>query len=249
VKSLARDILDFPSLLLFFDYDGTLVPLQPKPGMSRLHPHRRTILAEIARRHRTAVVSGRSLSDVRSLVGLPRIAFAGNHGLEIQIGRTHWVHPEAEETALLLSQIIKEADFRLKSIPGIHVENKRLTASVHFRQAKLGDEPEIRRILRRLVPSGDGPVRLTEGAKVIEIRPAVDWDKGHAVLFMAALMDPKAKALPLYFGDDRTDEDAFQALAGRGITVFIGRKKRTDARYRLPDVGAVWSFIRTLLLL
>jgi trehalose 6-phosphate phosphatase len=145
-----------------------------------------------------AVISGRSLPDVSALVGLPRIAYAGNHGLEIRIGRTHWVHPEAEKTAPLLGRIVKEAEFRLKSIPGTQVENKRLTASVHFRRARSGDEPEIRRILHNLVPSSPGPLKMTEGKKVIEIRPAVNWDKGRAVLFLAAWMDPKTKAVPLY---------------------------------------------------
>ena len=94
-----------------------------------------------------------------------------------------------------------------------------------------------------------GRLKLTEGKKVFEIRPAVAWDKGKAVLCLMDRLDPQGRATPVYLGDDRTDEDAFRALAGRGLTVCIGGRRPTAAQYRLPDVAAVWRFLQALYLL
>jgi len=249
MRPLLREARDQLSLLLFLDYDGTLVSIQTDPEKVRMPPLRRRTLSKLARHFPTAVVSGRSLKDIQSQLGLPGIAYAGNHGLEVRQGRTLWLHPEAKKTVPALKKTLREAECRLKHIPGVRVDDKGLSASVHFRRARTDDVPEIRRILRELVPPSPGRLMLTRGKKVFEIRPALDWDKGQAVLCLLKRLDPGDAATPVYIGDDRTDEDAFRALSGRGITVRIGDNRPTAARYRLPDVDAVWRFLRALLLI
>ncbi|MBN1937973.1 MAG: trehalose-phosphatase [Candidatus Aminicenantes bacterium] len=249
MNSLLRAARDSGPLLLFLDFDGTLVPLQTDPERVRLSPSRANILAELARRYPTAVVSGRSLQDIRSKADLPGLAWAGNHGLEVRQGRTLWIHPGAKKAVPALKRAVRDAEIRLNSIPGVRVDDKGLSASVHFRLARPGCALEILRVLQEIVPADHGRLRLTRGKKVFEIRPAVDWDKGKAVLCLMDRLDPKGRSTPLFLGDDRTDEDAFRALAGRGLTVRVGGDRGTAARYRLPDVAAVWRFLQALLLL
>jgi len=249
MRRLLREIRNCPSPLLFLDYDGTLAPIRSDPAKVRIPPSRKDILMKLARRFPAAIVSGRSLKDLRAQVGLPGIAYAGNHGLEVRRGQTLWIHPEAKKAMPVLKKTLREAERRLKHIPGVCVDDKGLSASVHFRRAHVGDIPEIRRILRSLVPAAPGRLMMTRGKKVFEIRPAVDWDKGQSVLCLSNLIDPAGEATPVYIGDDRTDEDAFRALVGRGLTVHVGKSRRTAARYRLLDVDAVWRFLRALLLI
>jgi len=249
MKELVRAARKQAALLLFLDFDGTLVPFRLDPEKVRLSPGREEVLAGLARRFPTAIVSGRSLADIRSRVDLPRIAWAGNHGLEIRQGRTRWLHPEAKKTVPVLNIILREAERRLKHIPGIRVDDKGLSASVHFRGVRPDRIPEIRRILREIIPTGPARLKLTRGKKVFEIRPAISWDKGQAVLCLLKRLDPQGRAMPVYLGDDRTDEDAFRVLSGRGLTVYVGEQRPTSARYRLSDVASVWRFLRALLLL
>lgn len=236
-------------LILFLDFDGTLVPIQTDPETVRITAARKRLLAKLARRFPTAVVTGRSLRDIQSRTNLPGIAWAGNHGLEVLQGRVLWRHPGAEQTVPILQEVLRTTERRLNHIPGLRFDDKGLSASVHYRRAGAGRAPEILRILRDVVPTGPGRLKVTRGKMVFEIRPAVRWDKGKAVRCLQARLDPQRRATPVYLGDDRTDEDAFRALAGRGLTVCIGDRRPTAARYRLPDVAAVWRFLGSLLLL
>jgi len=96
-----------------------------------------------------------------------------------------------------------------------------------------------------------GALRVTQGRRVVEIRPPVDWDKGHAIAwFFEYALDRKrpAQTRLIYLGDDRTDEDAFQAVNRLGgISVFVGRPtRRTAATYRLKDPHDVCVWLASL---
>jgi trehalose-phosphatase len=249
MKRLLRAARESAPLLLFLDFDGTLVRFQSDPEKVHIPPSREKILADLARRMPTAVVSGRSLGDIRARIALPNLAWAGNHGLEVRQGRTLWLHPGAKRAVPALKKALREAGRRLRPIPGVWLDDKGLSASIHFRLARSGSAPRILRILREIIPAESDRLKLSRGKKVFEIRPAVDWDKGKAVLRLRDKFDPGRTATPVYIGDDRTDEDAFRALAGIGLTVRVGGGRRTAARYTLPDVASVWRFLRGLLLL
>jgi trehalose-phosphatase len=249
MRTLLRAAEKRRPLILFLDFDGTLVPLQADPESVRIPSDRRMILAALARRMPTAIISGRSLRDVQSRIAIKDVAWAGNHGLEVRQGRSLWLHPEAKRIVPILRKTLREAERRLKAVPGVRIEDKGLSASVHFRGAPVGAVSEIRRILRGLVPPGSDRLKITRGKKVFEIRPAVAWDKGRAALCLMKRLDPKGEATPVYLGDDRTDEDAFRALAGRGLAVLVGTARPTSAEYRLPDIDAVWRFLQALLLI
>lgn len=91
-----------------------------------------------------------------------------------------------------------------------------------------------------------GALVLSRGKMVLEIRPDVDWDKGHAVLELMRRTGDAASRFPIYIGDDRTDEDAFRALGDRGLSIRVGTGRQTQARHRLRSVEEVWRFLAAL---
>jgi trehalose-phosphatase len=187
------------------------------------------------------IVSGRALSDIRERVGLADLIYAGNHGLEICGDGLRFVEPAAVQRSKILGEISCRVRQRLRHIPGVEIENKVLTASVHFRRAPRGSLDEIRKTVSGEIASSDGIFRVTQGLQVLEIRPHVDWNKGTAVRWIQERTGT-AGALSLYIGDDITDEDAFRALPS-GVTVRVGQAGETAARYYLEDESSVVHFL------
>jgi len=221
--------------LLLFDFDGTLAPIRPRPGQARLPAATRRVLQRLAAQADTQVgiVSGRSLEDVRQRVGLPGLLYVGNHGLEIWRSHQRWVHPQALRLSPLIDQICGRLMTAFAEIPGVEIENKNLTASVHVRRVRPALVPRVARLTQTVTKdvAGSRKVFIRPGKKIFDIRPSVDWHKGSAVnqLLKAA---PRA-TLVLYAGDDLTDEDVFRSLPLPHLTIRIGRTGTTHARARL----------------
>jgi trehalose 6-phosphate phosphatase len=247
--SLSAQIKSSKRLLLLFDYDGTLTPIVESPEAAVLSDRVRLMLRMLSQKKNATVgiVSGRALGDLQSRVGLPNIIYAGNHGLEIEGPRMSFLHPVAEEikaTLHVMYAILKKA---LAGIPGAFVENKGLTLSVHFRQ--VGDreqEGEVTHIFNRIVGVAKmlNKVKITSGKKVFEIRPPVSWDKGKAIKMMIE-RNGDGEVLPVYTGDDLTDEDAFLQLKdGPGISIYVGTDSpESAAKYQVNSPEEVEEFL------
>lgn len=204
-------------LVLLLDFDGTLAPIVPRPELAAIPPRTRAALDRLlaAPGVQAAVVSGRGMADARERAGIPGIAYAGNHGMEIEGPGLRRVHPEALAARPELEAVASALAPALGGVPGAWVEDKGLTLSVHYRQVPADRVAGARDAVRAAVEGRPG-LRLTEGKMVLEVRPRVEWDKGRAVLFLLDHLRPPEGAPVLYLGDDTTDEDAFRALAGRG---------------------------------
>lgn len=211
----ARDVL---SLLreersgLIADIDGTLSPLAPTPAAASVSPSCRQHLSRLAGRLAlVAIVSGRSATDSKRLVDVEGLVYVGNHGLEMLTDVGVLLHPEARPFRRQIAALLEELETLCAEIPGVIVEDKGVTASIHYRLA--GNVTETRRRLLAAVresPSARG-LWITEGKMVIEIRPPLCANKGTAVRELA---DRFALQGVVYLGDDRTDLDAFNVLAG-----------------------------------
>lgn len=235
--------------LLLLDYDGTLTPIVERPELATLPPAMRRVLKSVAKRHKVAIASGRSLPDIRKLVGLKGLYYAGNHGLEISGPRAKLVQPRARSTRPILVQLCKKLRGELEEMKGAIVEDKGLTASVHYRLVQPENLKRLKSVVRKITkPYMDsGAIKITRGKKVIEIRPNIDWDKGKAALWIVSVIDPGGRLTPIYLGDDRTDEDAFLALKSRGITVLVSEKpKKSHAQFFLRNVDEVKLFLEKL---
>lgn len=240
-----------PNVLLLLDYDGTLTPIVEKPELAILSENMRDLIKRVSKRYVTGIISGRSLADIKNLVRVEGIYYAGNHGFEISGPDLELTKPEAEQTKSTLLKACDELKARLEHISGAIVENKGLTASVHYRLVSAGKFQELRKIFNEIMGPyiKSGAVKITRGKKVFEIRPNVDWDKGEAVLWIMDIIKLPENVLPIYMGDDRTDEDAFLALKDKsGMAILISEKMRkSNAKYFLKDVGDVKKFLTQLL--
>lgn len=236
--------------LLILDYDGTLTPIVERPELATLPPAMRRVLKSVSKRHKIAIVSGRSLTDIRRLVGLKGLYYVGNHGFEISGPRVHLVKPEAKRVAPFLVEVCDKLRAKTAGIKGIIVENKGLTASVHYRLMKPGKFGTLKKIFDEIVKPyvAAGILRVTKGKKVFEIRPNVEWDKGKAVLWLIDIINPPKGTSLIYVGDDRTDEDAFLALRDKAITILVSeRPRKSNAEFFLKNVSEVKSFLEKLL--
>lgn len=202
-------------MVLLLDFDGTLAPIVERPEQAAMPASTRAALDRLMALPgvEVAVVSGRGLADVRERAAIPGIAYAGNHGMEIEGAGLHRMHPDAVAARPALADAARRIEPALAAIPGAFLEDKGMTLSIHFRQSP----PERHADVRAAVEQGASEdLRITAGKMVLEVRPRVEWDKGKAVLFLLDQMRPPPSAPVLYLGDDRTDEDAFRALAGLG---------------------------------
>lgn len=232
-----------PHIILFLDFDGTLAPIVEDPALASMPTNTREALTLLALDPKIslAIISGRAISDLRFRVGLENLIYAGNHGLEINGPGLDFIEPVAAERLKALGELSRHLRVRLHEIPGVEVENKVLSASVHFRRAAASSLAEIRQAVHDAVIFDGHPFQITEGRKVLEIRPRVGWDKGMAVRWIQQTSGHPG-ALPVYLGDDSTDEDAFLALP-EGITVSIGKIRETSAQYYLERQEMVSGFL------
>ncbi|HKJ93919.1 MAG TPA: trehalose-phosphatase [Longimicrobiales bacterium] len=234
-------------MLVAVDFDGTLSPIVERPEDAAIVPAARAALSDLAARGDTvvAVVSGRSLADVRARVGLAGVFYAGNHGLEIEGPGLERVHPAAASARPHLAAAGRRLASELAAWPGVQVEDKGLTLSVHYRRADAGVGERVVAAARRVCDAAS--LRLTEGKKVVELRPAVDWDKGRATVFLLEVVAPGGAPV-LFIGDDRTDEDAFRALGqgGAGVLVSAAPPPDTAATAFVRSPAEVAALLREL---
>ncbi len=232
-------------LALFLDFDGTLAPIRDHPDEVRLEEGLKQALAQAARRCFVAIVSGRDLADLEARIGLAELCYAGSHGFEIR-GPNGLRHEFGEQAVAALDRFEPELRTALAGLCRVWVERKRYALAVHLRRARKAEAETAAARVRAL--AADQPeLTLSSGKKVLEIRPRAPWHKGAAVLWLLDhLGDPQR--LPVFIGDDITDEDAFRSLEGKGVTVLVAEEDRpTRARYRLSDPGEVARFLRALI--
>jgi trehalose 6-phosphate phosphatase len=228
------------SFILFVDFDGTLTPLLARPSdVPPLDASLRGVLRRLAGRKRLTfyVISGRRLAELRKLVRVPGIRLLGLHGWE---GRP--VPPLDKERAIIrhTRRLLQQ---RLSKIPQIWVEDKDLGLAVHYRGAPPRSVRLARPIVLDVVKILGSRFHILRGNKVWEILPHQIDGKGSTV---RALLSPEPPgALPIFVGDDATDERAFAVLR-RGLTAHVGKNRRTQARFLLRDPEEVKVFLQRL---
>jgi len=230
-------------LLVTLDFDGTLAALAETPGQARLRPEYKAALRELAARPGVSlfILSGRALANVRRLVGLPRLYYGGNHGIEIKGPGLAWRDAGAARARRRLAAAAADLRERFPEGTGVLVEDKAFSVSVHYRGLKPAYRAGFFARMRALAAGGGAGLRWTRGHKVFELRPEGAPHKGDAVLRLAKkLSAPAAMAV----GDDLTDEDMFNALAGRGITVRVGRRAGSAAGYYVAAQAEVLRLLR-----
>ncbi len=234
---------------IFLDYDGCLTPIVKDPDKAILSNQMRTTLQKLAEVCPVAVVSGRDRANVEKLVDLNNLYFAGSHGFDISGPNNLHTEPGGAHEALpALDKAETELKSKLSDVSGALVERKRYAIAVHYRNVADDQVEEVKSITEEIL--NEYP-QLKEGLgkKIIELKPNLDWHKGKAVLWLMNELDlNKPDIVPLYIGDDITDEDAFATLQGEGIGILVGEHDdKTAATYRLENVDEVQLFLESLM--
>lgn len=232
---------------LFLDYDGTLTPIVARPELAILPEATRALLQELAQVFPVAIVSGRDLADVRKMVGLDDVVYAGSHGFDIRGPGGLRLQNEQAKTALPdLDSAESELKESITAIDGGWIERKHFAIAVHYRQVADEDASRLEALVKQ-VKVEHPALRLKGGKRIWELQPDIEWDKGRAVLWLLEHLGlDRYDILPIYMGDDVTDEDAFRALADRGLGIGVGVGDDTHAHYTLRDVDEVAPFLRML---
>ena len=196
------------TVAILTDIDGVLAPIVPTPDMSEVPEELRKLLRGLSEKYRiVAGISGRAAQDALRLVGLEEIVYYGNHGFEVLRPRDEVeIVPEAEPYKEKVEELEEKAREELESL-GAFVEEKGITASIHFRNVS----PEVGEHCKEFVER-EGErlgLRITVGRGVVEARPPIRADKGTAARKIVEEYKPQ-KAL--FMGDDTTDLDAFREL-------------------------------------
>lgn len=252
-----RDGCDISKMLpgrkvaLFLDFDGTLTPIQEDPSASVLSEEARECLEELANsgRHHVTLLSGRGLNDLKSKVGIRNVCYGGNHGLVISGEGMEFTHPGALAAKPLIDNAARRLGKEIELFEGAWVERKRFTVSLHYRLVDKQAVPKVKRAFHRVAAefSENGQLTVIKGKKVLELTPGVSWDKGKAVLWI--LDHLKDSALAIFIGDDLTDESAFKVLKRKGISVRIGKSKRTLASFYLKDYRETFRLLKSIQML
>ena len=234
--------------LVFLDYDGTLTPIVRRPEEAILPDAVHRTVERLASHVAVSVISGRDLADVRRMVGIDGIFYAGSHGFDIA-GPGGIAEQHAVEFLPELDRAEDELRASLAPIPGARLERKRFAIAVHVREVEQQRVPYVEAVVDRIALAHPR-LRRTAGKKVLELRPDVEWDKGCAVLrLMHVLGLDGDDVVPVYVGDDVTDEDAFGVVRQRGVGVVVrgeGDDRPTSAHYSLADPGKVGTFLDAL---
>ena len=237
-------------LILFLDYDGTLTPIVSHPDKAILSLKMRKLLNKLTFLKRVTVVliSGRSLADLKNKVKLKKVVYVGTHGYELPEGMIFLRSDIFAKQRFLYGFIKNRLKRTLESTPGLLLEDKKIILSIHYRMVAEDKKEYVKReifgILSPFVKQKK--LLLRQGKEVFELRPYFSWNKGKAVKkIINEVKGEKSikKMAVIYVGDDETDEDAFREISSKGLTICVGLKEKTLAKYFLNDVDEVGKFL------
>lgn len=236
-------------IFLFCDFDGTLTPIRPRPGLAILGLQRRKFLESLVRLSgvKLAFVSGRGLADLKEKVPVTGAFYAGNHGLEASGPGIEFLAPLPSNWRKSLSAIKRLMLPLEKTFPGILIEDKGLTLSMHYRRVSVRKQAACHKAITDLASDAvkSGKIFVHGGKKVFEIRPPVVWHKGSIVRWILE-QRARPRTIPVFIGDDVTDEDAFKAIRSRGIAIHVGKNRKTAAQYHLDSVMEVYGLLKNI---
>jgi trehalose 6-phosphate phosphatase len=222
------------SVLLAFDYDGTLAPIVRDPRKAAMRAVTKRLLVQVAQLYPTVVISGRSRAELRRwLGGVPLRQLVGNHGIEPW--QAH--RPLVDE----VDRCLPVLDRHLSGLAGVVIENKAYSISVHYRRSR-----EKRRALAAILEAAARlkNVRVVGGKQVVNILPDGAHHKGIALEKERSRLQCDTA---LYVGDDETDEDVFALdQPGRLLSIRVTPKRASRATYCLRNQRAVDDLLALL---
>lgn len=234
------------------DFDGTLAEFKIDPSTVALSPSRQILLQTLDKRAdlSAGIISGRRIADLRDRVPSTSMFLAGLHGLEIEGPGLHFAHKAVALAAPGISLLAKDLRRAVRPLAGVFVEDKTYSVVLHVRGASTADRLHATTRFNALAEPllSEGTVRLQPGDQVLELLPNIDWAKGDAVraIMRHVEADTRETIWPVYIGDDETDDDAFEEIGTKGLTIAVG-KRQAAAAFSVDDPAAVECFLRAIL--
>ena len=235
-------------IILLLDYDGTIVPINSNPKYVSL-PQRTKQLLDTLQNNPSVdlgIVSGRTLDDIKGQISIPNIMYCGSHGFEWEIDGIRRSKEIGESLSIVeikdkLSPILQQFD-------GAFIEDKRFMLTIHYRMVSIHKQSKFRTIVHNIVhPYLDSrAITLTTGKKTIEVKPAINWDKGAFIDYLLLTnydLTEESRGV-IYIGDDVTDEDVFDHQR-QVITIKVGTKI-SHAKYHLKNTNDTIRFLEWL---
>jgi trehalose-phosphatase len=240
-------VSDGSRLAIITDFDGTLAPIRRRASQARLSQRVRQALERLtADGHLVAVVSGRPLEDLEQRVGIAGIWYAGSHGYFLRAPDGWRLSLLRHEERRRIVHVTHRLKVTLGQLPGVIVEAKPGAVAVHYRTATPAMRRRINPLVRGILGGFPG-LRVFPGHMVWEVLPAGHVDKYLAARFIlriARQRDPRPCALPIYLGDDVSDEMVFTRWTG--LSVAVAQRPRTAARYFLRSPAEVAGCLERL---
>jgi trehalose 6-phosphate phosphatase len=244
-ESIVRRIRGNNHIVIFLDFDGTLVRIAPMPEAVALHSETREVLRRLGKNRKVdlVIISGRRRADLQRFIGIRKIKYMGLYGWE---NKTNKKVPYPERVAL--AQTLVDLLAELPAYPGAWIEPKLNSFSVHLKGLKVEAQSKVRQAVEKRVEFLPGTLQAMNNLRDVEVAPVSIGDKGVAVLNILRQTAMRG-ALPIYFGDDLSDEPAF-AAAGKGVSILVGKRRTTQAKFFLrgpAEVTAALSKIEEMI--
>lgn len=237
--------------VLFLDFDGTLTPIVESPQTANISEETQELLQYFCHKPQfyLVIISGRQLNDLRNKVGIPDIIYASKHGFKGKIQDEKYIFPVKKDSLTAILEIKEKLEKIVNQFNGAFVEDKKIMLAFHFRAVAEQQIPELKISLKKILKNfkEQGLISTILGKKVLEILPKADWNKGYFADMVMKMIASQTKSTPLaiVIGDDRTDEDTFGKL-NKEITITVGRKRQSKAKYYLKNPEDVINFLAKL---
>lgn len=242
------------NLFIFLDFDGTLTPIVATPEEAVLSESTKKTLEMLSVNPliKLAFISGRWLDDLKSKIEIKTAIYSGNHGLELEMSKMNFHSGISPQYHMIIGQIKNELEQKISSIQGAFIEDKGIGLTLHYRLVDKQDIPALKTIFYQTIQVflEKDKLKVKSGKMVLEVQPPVVWDKGKVVLWLLKsnlFTSNNEKVVPVYFGDDVTDEHAFLALRNKGLTIFVGEPQESYAQYYVKNPDEVEAFLRKIL--
>lgn len=232
--------LSFTDTLYAFDFDGTLAPIVRNPEDARMSPQVESLFAKFSQRVPTAIISGRSLDDLRKRVPPGPSVLIGNHGIEGLSSRGEG--PGGTEECARWRKSLKESLIPEADDPGLELEDKGLSLALHYRKSR--KKKLTRNLIMKTIADLKPAPRVVPGKLVVNLVPQGSPHKG---LALKALLEEKQARFGFYIGDDMTDEDVFSLGDPKILTVRVGQRMCSEAKYFIKRQGEIIRLLSLLL--
>jgi trehalose-phosphatase len=232
-----------PHVLVLLDFDGTLVPIVERPSLAWLSEDGRRLLEQLRDLGRVdvGVVSGREIGDLLFRVAVEKIWYVGNHGFEFRLPSGEGVHFYEPEDTAPLKAVFEEIARATSGIPGVLLEPKGPVLAVHYRLVDPSRVHDVERAFSEATMRHQSRLQVGHGKAVFEARIRSHYSKGSAVRLIRRCSP--SGSVPIYFGDDKTDQYAFREVRGTGMSVMVGNPALAEADYSLRDSAEVLAVL------